>query len=166
MRTICSFCNTLIRSGVSPDEPVSHGICPSCYQRIMTEHGFNARKFLDMLDAPIFLVDGDVNVLAANSLAVAMAKKPIARVRGNICGKVLDCIHTRLPGGCGKTPFCPDCTIRNSVNLTYTTGKPVEKRPAVICRKVNGTEEEVHLIVSTRIDNNIVLLRLEPVEAV
>jgi hypothetical protein len=52
------------------------------------------------------------------------------------------------------------------VNLTYRTGTTVNKRPAVICRKVNGTEEQVHLNVSTRIDGDIVLLRLEPVPAV
>jgi hypothetical protein len=164
MRTICSFCDTVISPG-GPSDPVSHGVCRSCYQRIMTEYGFDARKFLDQLDAPVFLVDDDVNILAANALALSIAKKPIARVRGKICGTVLDCIHALLPEGCGKTAFCPDCTIRNSVNLTYTTGKPVDKEPAVFCRKVNGMEEQVHLNVSTRIDRNIVLLRLEPVTA-
>jgi hypothetical protein len=81
MRTICSFCDTVIRPG-EPSDPVSHGICQTCYRQIMTDHGFDARKFLDLLDAP-----------AANSLALAIAKRPVERIRGKICGKVLDCIH-------------------------------------------------------------------------
>jgi len=56
------------------DAPVSHGVCKSGYTRVLTEHGFNLKKFLDMLDAPVFLVDDDVNVLAANSLAIAIVK--------------------------------------------------------------------------------------------
>ncbi|MGA8244295.1 MAG: hypothetical protein WB811_05170, partial [Methanoregula sp.] len=61
MRTICSFCNTTIRPGASPDEPASHGVCKSCYEQILTRYRLNIRKFLDMLDAPVLLVDNDVN---------------------------------------------------------------------------------------------------------
>ena len=84
-------------------------------------HGFNIRKFLDMLDAPVFLVDNDVNILAANTLAIAITKKPVAEVQGTICGKVLECINAYLPGGCRRTPVCPDCAIRASVDRTYKT---------------------------------------------
>ncbi len=81
MKTVCAFCNITISPGTSPDEPVSHGICTSCYNQILARHGFNIRKFLDMLDAPVFLVDNDVNILAANTLAIAITKKPVAEVR-------------------------------------------------------------------------------------
>ena len=165
MKTVCSFCNTVIRPGKLPDEPVSHGICKACYTRILTSHGFNVRKFLNLLDAPVFLVDDDVNILAANSLAIAAVKKPVVQVTGKICGIVLDCINAFLPKGCGKTAFCPDCTIRKTVNETYATGNPVSRRPADLCRRNNEAEETVRLLVSTRKDGNVVLLRLEPAEA-
>jgi hypothetical protein len=166
MKTVCSFCNTVIRPGTTPDAPVSHGVCPSCYDRILTSRGFNIRKFLNMLDAPVFLVDGDVNILAANTLALDTVKKPVVQVQGIICGKVLECINAYLPQGCGKTPFCPDCTIRTTVNETYATGQEVTRRPAAISRKASETCEEVRLLVSTRKDGDIVLLRLEAAEAV
>jgi hypothetical protein len=166
MKTVCSFCNTVIRPGTTPDAPVSHGICKSCYDRILTSHGFNLRKFLNMLDAPVFLVDDDVNILAANTLALATMKKPVAQVQGIICGKVLECINAYLPPGCGKTSFCLDCTIRTAVNETYATGYEVSRRPATLMRKAGETREEVRLLVSTRKDGDIVLLRLEPAEAV
>jgi hypothetical protein len=165
MTTICSFCNTIIKPELVPAEPVSHGVCRSCYDRILAENGFNTRKFLDMLSAPVFLVDADVNILEANALALATVQKPFVLVRGKICGTVLDCINSYLPEGCGKTAFCPDCVIRNSVNLTYTTGKPVTSALAVICRNGNSPGKEIHLIVSTRKDGNVVLLRLQPTDA-
>src|SRR5208337_4700388 len=163
MKTICSFCNTVISPGTTQDDPVSHGVCTSCYTSIIAEHKFNIRKFLDMLDAPVFLVDADVNILAANTLAIAAVKKPVAQVRGNICGNVIECVNAFFPEGCGKTPFCPDCTVRESVNETYATGYLVTRRPAVITRG-NGNET-LHFLVSTRKDGDIVLLRLEPVDA-
>lgn len=166
MKIVCSFCNTVIRPGSTPDAPVSHGVCTSCYDRILASHGFNIRKFLNMLDAPVFLVDDDVNILAANTLALSTVKKPVALVQGIICGKVLECINAYLPPGCGKTTFCPDCTIRTTVNETYETGQGVTRRPANFGRKASETSEEVRLLVSTRKDGDIVLLRLEPAEAI
>jgi hypothetical protein len=165
MRKICSFCKTVISPGASPDEPVSHGVCKSCFDKILAEHGFNTRKCLDLLDAPVFLVDADANVLAANFLARSFVKKPFEHVRAGLCGNVLDCINAYLPHGCGKTAFCPECTIRNSVTETYTTGIPVTGRPALLNRKEQGKEEEIRVIVSTRKDGEVVLLRLEPATA-
>ncbi|MGA8379414.1 MAG: hypothetical protein WB759_10010, partial [Methanoregula sp.] len=148
--------------GASPDEPASHGVCKSCYEQILTRYRLNIRKFLDMLDAPVLLVDNDVNVLAANTLAIEIIKKPVEQIRGIICGKVLECINASLPEGCGKTEFCPECTIRASVNETYTTGHPVTRRPAVVDRTVGGTREKMHFFISTRKNGDVVLLRLEP----
>ena len=166
MKIVCSFCNTVVSPGDAPDAPVSHGVCTSCYNRILASHRFNIRKFLNMLDAPVFLVDDDVNILAANTLALSTIKKPVALVEGIICGKVLECINAYVPPGCGKTTFCPDCTIRTTVNETYATGHGVTRRPANLSRKASETSEDVRLLVSTRKDGDIVLLRLEPAEAV
>jgi hypothetical protein len=164
MKIVCSFCNAVISPG-QPGDPVSHGVCPDCYTKIISEHRFNVRKFLDLLDAPVFLVDADVNILAANALAIATVKKPVTEIRGKICGNVIECVNAYLPEGCGKTAFCPDCTVRSSVNETYTTGHPITRRPAVIRRLVGGVEETLHLLVSTRKDGDVVLLRLEPAAA-
>jgi hypothetical protein len=161
MKTVCSFCNTDISDGPQGDDTVSHGVCASCYTKILTGHGFNLRKFLNLLDAPVFLVDTDVNILAANTLAISAVKKPVEQVTGRLCGNVLECINAFLPEGCGKSPFCPDCTIRPAVNETYTTGRAIHRRPAVVTRKNNGHQETVRLFVSTQKDGDVVLLRLE-----
>jgi len=164
MKTICSFCNEVVRPGKTPEDPVSHGICKACYNKILAEHGINIRKFLDMLDAPVFLVDNDVNVLAANAKAVEIAGKPLRMVTGNLCGEVFECRNAYLPGGCGKTVYCSGCAIRASVNQTNTTGIPVIRRPAVINRK----EEQggkTRLYISTKKEGDIILLRVEPAVA-
>jgi len=164
MRKICSFCNGVIQPGTSPNEPAVHGVCPSCQERISAQRGFNVRKYLDMLDAPVFLVDSDVNILEANSFALAVVKKPIDLVRWTRGGNVLECINSFLDEGCGKTVFCPNCMIRGAVNETYKTGRPITKQPATLCRKVGNTTEKLNLLVSTRKEGYVVLLRVEPAE--
>jgi hypothetical protein len=122
------------------------------------------RQFLNLLDVPVFLVDDDANILGANTLAIAAVEKTIEQVRGKLCGNVLECINACLPDGCGKTEFCPDCTIREAVTGTYKTGCPVTRRPAVFRKRKKGADETISLLVSTRKEERIVLLRLEPAE--
>lgn len=162
MRVVCSFCPAVIRPGTSPGDQISHGICSACYNRILTSHGFNVRKFVDLFDAPVILVDADVRILEANSLAIAAVGKPVAQVKGTLCGDMIDCVNAFLPEGCGNTRTCPDCTLRDSVNQTYATGDPVTRRPAVVTRRAGNTEEHLHFRVTTRKDGGVVLLRLEP----
>jgi hypothetical protein len=164
MKIVCSFCNSVIVPGKTAGDPVSHGVCPTCFSKIRSDFGFNVRDYLDMLEAPVFLVDSDANVLAANTLAAGAVQKPQELVHGHICGNVLDCINAFLPGGCGKTPDCPDCEVRNAVNETYRTGMKIDNRPADVRRKVCAREETGQLLVSTRKDGDIVLLRLEFVD--
>ncbi|MFZ0004366.1 MAG: hypothetical protein WCC86_07320 [Methanoregula sp.] len=115
-----------------------------------------------MFDAPVLLVDGDANVLAANTLATVAAKKPVALMKEKLCGDVLECINACLPEGCGKTANCPDCVIRSSVIETYTSGKEITRRSAMLIRNENGTKVKENFLVSTRKDGDAVLLRLEP----
>ena len=138
MKVICTFCNSVVRKTSENPDMISHGVCLSCYREIMRTYRFDVKKYLDMLDAPVFLVDDDVNILAANTQAISLAKKPLAEIKGQICGTVLECINAYLPEGCGKTPQCPDCTIREAVNETYRTETPVTPPPGFIypeCRR-------------------------------
>ena len=161
MKSVCSFCGTVIREGDSPDDRVSHGLCKTCYQRILATHGFSIKKFLNMLDAPVFLVDDDVNILEANSLALRLVKKPVSLVRGTICGVVMECINAFQPEGCGRTPACPECIIRSTVDETYRTGRAIERRPATLRRRLDDGSGDVRFLVTTRREEGIVLLRLE-----
>ena len=165
MKKVCSFCASVISPETYPGEPVSHGVCKSCYDTIFAKHGFNARKFLDMLNTPVLLVDDDVKILEANTLALAIVNNPIEHIEGKLGGKILECINAFLPEGCGKTPFCSDCPIRMSVNESFATGHAVTRRPADLCRKIKDTKENLHLLVSTRKAGNVVLLQLEPAES-
>lgn len=165
MKTVCAFCNKVIGAGSSKDDPISHGVCPDCYRQILADFGFDTKKFLDMLDSPVFLVDADARVLAANTQAFRLTTQCPDVIRGTLCGDALACINAAKPKGCGNTDACPDCGFRESVRETYTTGRPVNRRAAVLLKKDGTTIQEIPFRVSTRKDGRAVLLRLEPVKA-
>ena len=165
MKKVCAFCREVIEEGEPGNDATTHGVCSTCYRRLLAKYGFDLKKFLDLLDAPVFLVDSDVNVLAANSLALSLAGKPEREMAGKLCGDVLDCINAFRPKGCGKTDLCPDCRFRSSVEETFATGKAVTRRSSVLLRKNGETISEIPFLVSTRKDGDVVLLRIEPVAA-
>jgi len=166
MQVVCTFCGRVVKAGLSPDDPVSHGVCTECHDRILADFGFDTKKFLDQLDLPVLLVDGETRVLAANTPALVLMGKKNMMIRGTLCGDALACINARKPKGCGKTDVCPDCGFRESVRETYTTGRPVNRRAAVLIRQDGATLTNIPFLVSTRKDGNVVMLRLEPVKAV
>lgn len=62
--------------------------------------------------------DEDVRITDLNEVAASISgheKEAILRRRG---GEVFHCLHsTTVAGGCGKSPSCKLCVIRNSVNV-------------------------------------------------
>jgi len=157
MKTVCSFCNTLVRPGESRDSPVTHGICKACYTRFTARYGIDISKYVSLLDVPVLIVDDDVTVLDANAPARELAKKPAGRILGSRAGTVFECRYSHLPGGCGRSIHCSGCAIRISVRETWETGQPVVDRPAILNRQ-SGEDGRIHFLVSTRKEGSAVLL--------
>jgi hypothetical protein len=71
---------------------------------------------LNAIPVPMFIVDDDVRILDSNTaadLAFGLSKEAIRSRRG---GEVLGCLRSHeVPEGCGRSPACKKCVIRNSV---------------------------------------------------
>jgi PAS domain-containing protein len=82
------------------------------------------RTMLNAIPSPVFIVDEDVRITDLNEVALAMSgqeKVAVLRRRG---GEVLHCIHsTEVPEGCGRSPACKLCVIRNSVKACVSGQK-------------------------------------------
>ncbi len=164
MKILCAFCDKEILSGddnEGPNEIISHGVCQPCFNHIKATMGVDLYEYLDMLDYPVLLVDDDVTVLAANTKAKAFVGKDIVKIAGNKGGEVFECIHAKEPGGCGKTVHCSGCTIRNSVTETFKTGNIINKKSATICQEIDGITQTIELLISTRKEGDVVILKVE-----
>ncbi len=88
------------------------------------------RSVFDALPSLVFVVDQDVRIQEYNAAAadILMAgRKTVLRQRA---GDILHCIHSiEVPEGCGRSPACKDCVIRNSVREAFR-GNRIGRRRA------------------------------------
>jgi hypothetical protein len=131
--------------------------------------GVPLQSYLDSLPVPIFVVDDDVVVQAANKLGYAMLNKQPDQVLKRLGGIVFECAYARLPEGCGRTVHCTGCAIRRSVAHTYETGESLYDVPALLHCGRESEENAVILRLSTEMLGNVVVLHIdrapEPVKA-
>lgn len=98
---------------------------------------FNTPDFLQTMfnavPSYVFIVDSDVRIHHLNAAARKLAlsgTEPVILKRG---GEVLHCIHSiETPEGCGHSPSCSDCVIRNSVTEAFRNDSVYRKTSKMI----------------------------------
>jgi PAS domain-containing protein len=160
MRVVCSFCRKEL--GTKPplkDGSVTHGMCPACSDHFTAQwSGMSWDQYLERFEFPVLMVEEEVRLVALNRPATALLGRPAEEVIGLLGGEALECSHSRLPEGCGRTVHCSTCTIRNTVNATHRTGKPQRRVPATLRRR-DGSKP---LLVSTALEGKLVRVTIEP----
>jgi PAS domain-containing protein len=163
MRLVCSYCHATLREERGGrSDLVSHGMCPSCgdhFERLWA--GMRMGEYLDDLPQPVMLVDGDGRVLAANARAAGLLGHDPASPRGLLGGEAMACSHSRLPGGCGRTVHCRECTIRMTVTRVAKTGKAT-KRVQAFLKTDHG---RVGMVISAKPVGALVQVTVEDADA-
>lgn len=152
VKIVCAWCNKTIKEKHlkhSTNNAVSHGICPACARKMLSKLSMPMTIFLDKFPAPVFMVDGEGNVLSANSKAYAMLDKKPADVDGKPGGEAVNCLYANHPGGCGKTIHCKSCTIRMTVTDTIETGRSHLRIPAYPDLHMVTGEKQIQFFIST-----------------
>jgi PAS domain-containing protein len=117
----------------------------------MPLHLFEDNDFLtdtlNVIPFPILVVDDDVRILFWNSAALRLlGSEEIFQQRS---GEVLNCIHSGdTEEGCGHSPHCKTCVVRNSVNAASHGGK-VYRKKTIMKKKIGDTVTDVPLLVTT-----------------
>ena len=108
---------------------------------------------LEMLNAvavPLFVVDGDARVLAANDAAKEVfgySKDPFLLPLG---GEVLHCLHAHdVPEACGQLPICESCVIRTTVSKSLQAPGGIHRRIKLQQVK-DGRSRTLELEISAR----------------
>jgi PAS domain-containing protein len=134
VRVACSYCRRTIR-----DDPraritdISHGMCEECgrhFERLWA--GMPVDEYLDDLSSPVLLVDAEARIIAMNAKAADLVGADRETVRGLTDCEAFACVHSRLPGGCGRTAHCRECAVRRAVETVARTGKPKERVQAYV----------------------------------
>ena len=144
---------------------ITHGICKNCRDNILFQLGVELGSFLDSLDAPVVLVDGGGTIVTANNPARMLLCKELPEIEGYRGGEVFECAYARLPEGCGNTTHCSGCAIRRTVMQTHGTGRTFMRVPATLNQNTPEEPQKVNLLISTERLADLVLLRIDKLEA-
>ncbi len=162
MQAICSYCELDMGEREPFDDPrLTHGMCQECFDAFDDQwSGEQLGEYLDRFEAPVVAVNADGRVIAINHAMGSLADVAPRAAVGLRGGEFLECVNARLPEGCGQTVHCSACTIREALAHTIDTGKPVERRPAVLTRQAGPVE----MLISTTRQGEYVQLVIEELE--
>lgn len=147
--------------------PVTGGVCGDCAWSLGADIGPRPfQEFLDGLGAPVLLVDHDARVMAANWQARDVLGKELSGIVGFKCGDVIECRNSGLVGGCGRTPDCRACGIRNAVAKTHLTAKPLLKAAAYPDVQAGAGFKTMSMRITTEKVGSFVLMRIDQMFAV
>jgi PAS domain-containing protein len=108
------------------------------------------RVLFNAMPMPLFVVDEDVSILEYNTAAAGLLGKNKDKVLLRRGGEVLGCLHaTETPEGCGHSPVCGDCVIRNAVTSAFR-GRAVGRKPTQVELLANGKRRKIALRVTTQ----------------
>ena len=168
MKRVCAWCRKelgRVDSQVGSENAITHGICGTCRDNMLFQMGVELGVFLDSLKLPIVVVDRGGTIVTGNDQARAMLQKALSEIEGYKGGEVFECAYARLPEGCGNTMHCSGCTIRRTVMETHGTGRSFLRVPATLNRNTLQDPEKVKLLISTERLADLVLLRIDKMEA-
>ena len=128
---------------------------------------------LDAYPAPSFVVDDDVRVLFMNRAGRQVLGLHGPELESALLkrgGDLLHCVRaSETPDGCGRSPTCKSCVIRNSVGKALATSEVHRARTYLQLQGPSGIAD-VHFLVSTAPvrhgDLQAVILTLEDVSEI
>ncbi len=161
----CALCNAALDDTVVVETPAGglprYDLCSHCEHHLFAQWGISFQDYMDGLDVPVVVTDGDFVLKAGNRAACALLGKDMAQMGGMPGGTVFECEHALQPHECGRTVHCSGCVIRNTVTNSYLTGTPHMRVPATLDRGTSEGRVTERLLISTLLRDNVVLLKLE-----
>jgi len=122
------------------------------------------QEYLNRLKFPVLLMNDDVGIVTANIVACESLGIDPRHIEGRLAGEAIECINSRLPGGCGKTVHCKACTIRRTVTDTYQTSNSHYMVLACTDCETPYGPRKVRFLISTEKLGDLVLLRIDDIE--
>lgn len=163
----CFACHEEFRLSSYEDRcrPFTYGrICPQCASKFHSRLGWDGHSleaFFDAFKSPVFIVDFDGAVKAANTAArksLGEAAHDIGEMR---LGDVLECVYARLPGGCGKTVHCEACALRRALLDAAESVNTGRLPPVRFTRSDSDGAEDTACLISVEKAGDFALLHLE-----
>ncbi len=108
------------------------------------------RIILDTIPSPVLVVDENIRIMDYNTAAYEMILREKDLVIQNLFGEVFHCLNTASSDeGCGKTPACKDCMLRNSIKASLQ-GNQVSRKKVKMTFIRDHKPLSVQMLITTR----------------
>ncbi len=109
----------------------------------------NLRAVFDVVNVGMLVIDEDGEVKQVNDTLSRWVKKDVLVREGGQPGDFVGCVHALAnPAGCGHSPHCASCPIRNTFASVLQLGQPVHDVEAEALLSVDGSQLRLWLEVS------------------
>jgi signal transduction histidine kinase len=109
----------------------------------------NLQAVFDVVNVGMLVINEDGAVRRVNNTVSRWLGRDVVTDDGDQPGDIVGCIHALAdPAGCGHTPHCESCSIRNTFASVLRTGQPVYDIEAEATLAVGGKEVRLCLEVS------------------
>jgi hypothetical protein len=159
-RQTCRWCSPEI---ATIEDRGAASLCACCMEHFSLPPDGPIQKHLDALVFPVLAVElyagKHMITKMVNKSACAWLKKEAGEIIQHLTGNAIECVHARLPEGCGGSLPCESCQVLRSIVRTFGTGEPLMAVPAVLHRADAG-----HFIatrLTTMMASGLVMLRLD-----
>ena len=163
-RAICARCRNPLPEEF-PIGEISKGICDECAEQLLHYDAVPLQQLIETLPVPIMAVNDDAVVLTANRTATELLGKELSEIQQQRGGNVMECNYAWLPEGCGRTVHCTGCTIRQTVMSTHEDGISRYRVEAYYDMRSENGPVRMKTFVSTEKVGDVVLLRIDDMEA-
>jgi hypothetical protein len=122
------------------------------------------QSIIDRFPFPVLVVDEDVTVSVLNKRGqeiLGVRPDPAKPRRG---GELFGCVHSHLPGGCGRSIHCSGCALRRTVTATYHSREPQVHVPATLKTGEADHPAPVALTFSTSMRGSAVLVKIDSID--
>lgn len=165
MIRVCAWCKKVLgpKDGYASQGDITHGICSPCAIKVSSFAPRTAKRLLDLVQEPVFLIDSDGIVKNANRSGLKMLGKEMVEIENEFGGDAFECSYASMDGGCGNTVHCKTCAIRNTVMDTLSTGNGYKNVPAFQNINTSNGTKILRFLISTEKVEGYILLRIDEV---
>jgi len=127
------------------------------------------RILFDAVPSPVLIVDDDVRILDYNIAGAELLGQDRRLQYMKRGGEALHCVHSyESSEGCGRSEYCGDCIIRNSVSQSLRDGKVCRRRTMMqlVDDQAKSRKEAMLLVTASPFryeEKNLVLLVLDDI---
>ena len=139
-----SFIGGRLRTAASSQTRRSESLA----EALAKEHA-NLQAVFDVVNVGMLVIDEDGAVRQVNNTVSRWLGRDVAISDSDQPGDLVGCIHALAePAGCGHTPHCVSCPIRNTFASVLRDGQPVHDVEAQAALSIDGKEVRLWLDVS------------------